>query len=336
MSTFLNINLDKKIQSKFLFKHILFSAFWIVGILIYIFRIDVVIMDSLGANLKWLNVSIPSIYFLLLVVSFFFLKWYYILAFFLYPFLMLFWFIPKTVLSIGKVYLFSSYLSAIFSRLANFKLFIFNTFLFVFVTIFFLTVDSNWIKWISIFAGSYFYILYLFRFLKKAFKVPALFSETIEESVKKFIENKTPDKSIVITSFIVQKEDEKLGLEERREKQIRRTVLANYALELLSRRLNGYRGRQAYIISWIFGAVVFLFASILFFWFLNYQLYKIDSTNFTYTGHHPIFDFLYYTLKTVTYGDIELVKPVSVLARISETSSFFIIGYIQASSATFC
>ena len=156
--------------------------------------------------------------------------------------------------------------------------------------------------------------------------MPSLFGESVEERVKQFIENKAPAKSLVISSFIVQKEDEKLALEERREKQIRRTVLANYALELLSKRLNGYRGRQAYIVSWIFGALVFLFSSILFFWFLNFQLYKIDSTNFTYSGQYPIFDFLYYTLKTITYGDIDLVKPISVLSRISETSSFFIIG----------
>lgn len=326
MSTFLNINLDKKVQSKFLYKHILFSLFWLVGILIFIFRADVVITDHYGENLKWLKVSIPTIYFLLLIITFFFLKWYYIIAFFLYPFLMLFWFIPKTVLSIGKVYLFGSYLSSIFSRLANFKLFLFNSFLFVFVAIFFLTIDSNWVRWVSIIVGSYFYLLYLFRFLKKAFKMPSLFGESVEERVKQFIENKAPAKSLVISSFIVQKEDEKLALEERREKQIRRTVLANYALELLSKRLNGYRGRQAYIVSWIFGALVFLFSSILFFWFLNFQLYKIDSTNFTYSGQYPIFDFLYYTLKTITYGDIDLVKPISVLSRISETSSFFIIG----------
>ena len=37
----------------------------------------------------------------------------------------------------------------------------------------------------------------------------------------------------------------------------------------------------------------------------------------------PKFDFFYYTLKTITFGDIELIKPQSVLARINEISSFF-------------
>ena len=99
-----------------------------------------------------------------------------------------------------------------------------------------------------------------------------------------------------------------------------------YPIELLSKRLNGYRGRQAYLISWLFGAFMFLLSSIIFFWFINFQLYKIDSTNFQYIGTFPSFDFLYYTLKTITFGDIELVKPSSVLSRISEISSFFTIG----------
>jgi hypothetical protein len=323
MTTFLNLNLNKRVDSKFFYIHILFLIFWLVGILIFVFRVDV---SFYGNNLKWLQVSLPTIYFFLFIVSFLFLKWYYIIAFFLYPFLLIFWFIPKTVLSIGKVYLFGSYLSSIFATLTNFKLFLFNFFLFVFVTILFLTINTNWIRWISILTASYFYLSFLFRFLRKAFKVPALFGEIIEEWIKKFIEKEPLGKSILISSFIVQKDDEKLELEARRETQIRRTVLANYALDLISKRLNGYRGRQAYIVSWIFGSLVFLFSSIIFFWFINFQLYKINVGNFIYNGIYPTFDFLYYTLKTITFGDIELIKPISVVSRISETSSFFIIG----------
>jgi hypothetical protein len=326
MPSFLNLSLDKKIHTNFLFKHILFSAFWIVGILLFIFRIDILIIEKYSDSLKWLKVSIPTIYFFLLIFYFFFIKWYYIIGFFFYPFLMIFWFLPKTILSVGKVYLFGSYLSSIFSRLANFKIFVFNVFLFLFSFILLTTVGSNWTRWLAIISMSYFYLAYIYKFLRSSFKQPAIFGADIEEKIKSFVDNKSPEKSLVITSFIIQKEDEKLQITERRETQIRRTVLANYALELLTKRLNGYRGRQAYIVSWIFGALIFLITSIIFFWFLNFQLYKIDNLNFTYKGTFPSFDFLYYTLKSITFGDIELIKPVSVLARISETTAFLTIG----------
>jgi len=326
MPSFLNLSLDKKIQTNFLFKHIIFSTFWIVGILLFIFRIDVLIIEEYSNSLKWLKVSIPTIYFFLLIFYFLFLKWYYIIGFFFYPFLMIFWFLPKTILSVGKVYLFGSYLSSIFSRLANFKVFIFNTFLFLFSFILLTTVGSNWTRWLAIISMSYFYLAYIYKFLRNSFKQPAIFGTDVEEKIKSFIDNKSPENSFVIKSFIIQKEDDKLQIAERRETQIRRTVLANYALELLTKRLNGYRGRQAYIVSWIFGALIFLLTSIIFFWFLNFQLYKIDNLNFAYKGTFPSFDFFYYTLKTITFGDIELIKPISVLARISEITSFLTIG----------
>jgi len=326
MPSFLNLNLDGKINTNFVFKHILFSAFWILGILLLVFRLDIIIVEKYSESLNWLKISIPTIYFCLLIALLFYLKWYYILAFFFYPFLMLFWFIPKTVLSIGKVYLFGSYLNFIFSRLAHFKLLVFNIFLFVFSSILLIMVKENWTRWISIIAMSYFYLVYIYSFLRKSFKQPTLLGTDIEESIKKFIDNKSQENSFVINSFIIQKNDEKLQVIERREAQIRRTLMAKFVIEQLTNKLSGYRGRQAYLVSWIFGAIVFLVTSVIFFWFLNFQLFKIDTFNFTYKGTFPSFDFLYYTIKTITYGNIELISPISVLARISETTSFLTIG----------
>src|SRR5690606_34572227 len=138
--------------------------------------------------------------------------------------------------------------------------------------------------------------------------------------------NRNFENSFVIKSIVIQQTDEKLELTEKKQVQLKRLLMANFAIEQLKKRLAGYRGRAAYLVSWLFGAFTFLVLSIIYFWFLNYQLYLIDNLNFNYTGTVPIFDYLYYTLKTITFGDIELVKPVSVLARIIETTSFFTIG----------
>lgn len=326
MGSFLNINLDGKIDTNFFIKHILFSFFWILGILIFIFRIDLLINNEYSSSLNWLHVSIPTLYFLLLIIYFFFIKWYYIVAFIFYPILMFFWFLPKTILSVGKVYLLGTYLNWIFSKFSNFKLFIFNIFFFLFSFIFFITINENWTRWLFIICLSYFYLLYLYKFLIKSFKKPTLFGADIDEVFSKLINDKSPENSLVIKSYIIQKEDEKLEEYLLKEVRIKRMILANYAIELLSNRLNGYKGQQAYIISWIFGALIFFLSSIIFFWFLNFQLYKIDHTNFNYTGTSTSFDFLYYTIKTITFGDIELIKPISVLARVSETCSFLTIG----------
>lgn len=326
MPSFLNINLDGKIETNFFIKHIFFSFFWVLGILIFVFRIDILLTQKYIDSTTWLSFSIPSIYFLLLVFFFFFIRWYYIIAFFFYPFLMFFWFIPKTILSVGKVYLLGTYLNWIFSKLSNIKLFAFNVFFFVFSFIFLIIINENWTRWICIICLSYFYLIYLYKFLIKSFKQPTLFGADIDEVFEKLIGDKSAENSLVIKSYIIQKEDDKIDQYLLKEVRIKRMIMANYAIELLSKRLNGYKGRQAYLTSWIFGAFMFLLSSIIFFWFINFQLFKIDPTNFQYTGIFPSFDFLYYTLKTITFGDIELIKPSSVLSRFTEICSFLTIG----------
>lgn len=326
MPTFLNFNLDKKVNTNFLAKHILFSTFWIVGIMLFVFRLDLLLIEKYSSSLQWLKISLPTLYFILLTVSFFFLRWYYILAFFLYPLLLVFWFIPKTVLINGKIYLFGNYLTSVLSKLAHFKRTMFYLFWIVTTLILFATIPSNWVRWLAIFTFSFFYSRYVFKILKKSFQQPSLFGEDLEEKVREMINKNNSDESLVIKSFINQQDDEKLELSERREKQIRRSIIANHAIELLTNKLNGFKGRKAFVISWIYSSLKFLFYAVLFFWFLNVQLYKIDHSNFIFNGTMPAFDFLYYTLKTITFGDIETVKPISVLARISEISSFFTIG----------
>lgn len=326
MPNFLNIDLNGKIETNFFFKHLFFTLFWLTGILLFVFRVDLVLIGKYLDSLSLLKIIIPITYFVFLIFYFFFIKWYYILAFFVYPFLMIFWFIPKTILNVGKVYLFGNYLNSIYSKLTNLKLLFFNIFFFIFSLLFLITIQEKWTRWIAIICMSYFYVIYVYKFLRKSFKQPSLFGTEIEESISSLIKNNTTENSLIIKSIIIQKDDEKLEISSRKDVQIKRTLMTNYAIELLTNRLNSYRGRQAYLVSWFIGAIIFLLYSIIFFWFLNIQLFKIDQSNFLYNGTLPSFDFLYYTLKTITFGDIELVKPLSILTRISEISSFFIIG----------
>lgn len=318
--------MDGKINTNFLLKHILFSAFWIVGILLFVFRADILVFESYPSSLKWLKIGLPTLYFSCLIITFFFLKWYYILSFFFYPFLLIFFFIPKTVLKKGKIYLFGSYLNSIYSKLSHFKLTAFHFSLLLILSIFFITFSHNWMRWFAIAILSYFYLRYVYKLLKKSFQQPSLFGEDLREKIHTIIHKNNSENSLVIKSYIIQKNDEKLAITERREKQIRRSVIASHAMVIITNKLNSFEGMKAFIISSVFGAFTFLLYSIFFFWFLNFQLFKISPSNFFYGGSLPLFDFFYYTLKTVTFGDIDLVKPISVLARISEVSCFFLLG----------
>jgi hypothetical protein len=311
MSNFLNLNLDGKINTSFLFKHIIFSFFWILGLLLFLFRLDILFIDKLPPSPSWIRTSIPIFYFILLTCSLLFFKWYYILSFIFYPMLLLFWFIPKAILSTGKVYWFFNYLSSLLLKFYYYKQTLIHLCLIILSSLLFCFFSNNWVRWEAIAVSLYFYSRYVYKVIRKAFKSPTLFGTDIEEKIREFIKKNRPADSIIIKSYVNQKDDEKLGLIEKREKQIKRSVLANVAIEHISSKLNGFKRKQSYVISLILGAFIFMTISILFFWFQNFQLYKIDSKNFAYNGTFPQFDFLYYTLKTITFGDIELVKPIT-------------------------
>ena len=326
MSTFLNLNIDTKIKNNFLVIHLFLSLFWVLAIFIFVFRLDEALANYYEADLSNLFLPIPVLYFIILAVFFFFVKWYYIIAFILYPLLFIFWFLPKTILSVGKVYLFGNYLNFIFSSLSNFKLSIFR-FILLFVNLtLLLSSNENWVRILAIISFSYFYLAYLRKFLVKAFKEPILFGNVIEDYLQNAILSRSAENSFLIKSIVIQQTDEKLELAEKKREQLKRLLMINFVIDLLKKRLSGYRGRAAYIVSWLFGSITFLIGSLTFFWFVNFQLYKINPANFHYKGTFPLFDYFYYTCKTITFGDIEVIKPLSALARSIETISFFTIG----------
>jgi hypothetical protein len=73
---------------------------------------------------------------------------------------------------------------------------------------------------------------------------------------------------------------------------------------------------------------LFLLGSIIYFLFINYQLYQIDQIHFSTSKIPNLFDFLYYTLKTITFGGIDSIKPESIVAKLVEISSFFVLGIL--------
>ena len=323
-ATFINLNLDRKFNVNFVLKHFFFTAFWLLAICIFIFRIDEILLDN--TQYEKYDTYVPIAYIVALLIFLLFNRWYYIFAFFIYPILLVFWFIPKSILSVGKIYMFGNYINSIISWFHNLSSSIFNLIILICtVSLFFISNTPESIRLVML-GASYFYFKYLFRLLRKAFKPPSIFGNPLEKTIKGLINRENKDDSFLLKSFIINQEDQKLELEIRKEKQIRRVLMFNFCADLLKEKIIGHHGRQAYMISWLFGAFMFLIYSVLFFSFMNLELFKLDNLNFIYNGNYRTFDFFYYTLKTITFGDIEIVKPISIFARILEISCFFIIG----------
>lgn len=324
MATFLNINFDKPIQWNFLFRHILFLIIWGMGLAILIFRIDLYIPHD-NNNHEWLLKIIPYTYLCVLVSIFLTTKWYYNIALLFYPLLVFFWFLPKIILSKGKIYLFSNYVNNIINFFKHFKTRIINIGVFITTIVIVSIFDSDVIRVGSLIVFSYFYYRFVVNYIKMSFRPPQLFGVNAEKIIEGIA--KSPEKGMVLIKFIDDlKIDEKIEEKEAEITRVERLIMLNFVISRLKENLDGVNWKKAFIISWIYQLLGFLTISLLFFTFINFELFRMSANNFHVINSPNIFDFFYYTIKSITFSSIDSIIPISTFARCVEIMSFLTLG----------
>lgn len=327
MNTFLNISLGGTTLKKFIWKHLLFSFLWILTIFVLIFRVDVYAINSINPDYHWIVGFSPLGLFFLIIVTIFRQKWYYNLAAMFYPILLIFWFFPKSILDKGKIYLFFHYVNYVFNRVANFKKTLIHAFLFISIIMLLLLTDNQNIRILAMMTMSYFYFRFVYSYLKSSFKPAYMFGSSIESSFIEYIEEGEISSIRFVKSITKEtKTDEKLPEEERKMNKLKNLIMWNFGLNYISKNLNGFKGKKAYVLFWCLQLLYFLFISVLFFTFLNYQLFHANPGNYLVMGMPNLFDFFYYTFKTITFEGIDSIKPSSDVAKIIEIASFLVIG----------
>lgn len=321
MASFINLSLGEPTPRNYITKHLIYSIIWFLDLAIGLLRLDTLILHKLNIDSSFFAVIVPFLLILINIALFVKQKWYYGLAFIFYPVLLIFWFIPKIILARGKIYLLIYYLESIFRYLANFKKSFLNTTILILVLILLSTIDNTPVRIIGIAYFSFLFFKILYRYAIGSLKRGDI-------SVKKNEEKgaNSFSKIDLVESIEKQKDDEKLTPEQNLSKKIERMILWNYFLEYVSENVNGYRGKRAFMIVWFFQYFLYFTLTITFFTFLNFELFKIAPSNFSITSVPNLFDFFYYTVKNVTFSNVDSLKPTSEIARIIETSSFFILS----------
>jgi hypothetical protein len=328
MTTFLNINIDGPTPTKFIWKHFIFTFLWTVGILILFFRIDVVLLNKNNITIEWLEGTLPIAILILIGVVMLTQKWYFNLALFLYPFLAFGWFIPKVVLRKGKIYLFMNYLTNIFNKFKNFKQTLLHFGFFSLSIMLLLIITDTWTRWFALGTITYFYLTFLFRYIGQSFRPATFFGTSFETFIDDLLKKGEQNESILITSLMVKTGSEGSSEDETKNKNLTRLIMINFALDTIVTRLNGFRGKRAYVISLMYELFIFLLSSIIFFWFVNYELYQISASNFDTIGNPSSYEFLYYSIKNITFSGIDSIKPLSWIAKSVEVFSYLVIGIL--------
>lgn len=328
MATFLNIDLDGETSTKFVWKHFLYTFLWTVGILVFFFRMDVVLLNKNNITIDWLEGTLPIAVLILAGVVMLTQKWYYNLALFFYPLLVFGWFIPKVVLSKGKIYLFLNYLTYVFNKFKYFKRTLLHFVLFTFAFMLLVIITDTWTRWFAVITVSYFYLIFLFQYIGKCFRPAALFGSSIETFINDLLKKGKQNESILITSFLVKTGSDSKSEGEAKNKNLTRLIIIYFALDTIAARLNDFRGKRAYVISLMYELFIFFISSILFFWFVNYELYQISSRHFETVGTPSSFEFLYYSIKNIAFSGIDAIKPLSAIAKSVEVFSYLVIGIL--------
>lgn len=255
-----------------------------------------------------------------------FQKWYYNLALLFYPILAIGWFIPKAVLRKGKMYLFLRYVNYIFNLIKNFKFTVLHFGLLIFAIFTPIIVDGTGPKYFSICAFSYFYIGFIARYIRNSFQPAQLFGANVEQFLDELSKRSKKNESFLITTFVLNKDKDEDLTPEKVTKGLKRLIMVNYVLTAVIERLNGFRGKRAFVIALMYELFIFLATSILFFWTCNYLLFKANPVHYQISGIPNTFDFLYYSIKTIVFSDIDAIKPESWVAKIFEVFAFLVIG----------
>ena len=325
MTSFLNTDFEKPIRLRFLFKHILFSVLWVIGLAIFLFRADLSIQGILNQSTLWLVRLIPFIYLALVLIVMFTSKWYYTISLIFYPLLIFFWFLPKQILARGKIYLLSNYIGNIIHFIKTFRLSIIKTAIYVLTIFLLLITDSNLMRIVGILVFSYFYLNYVINYIRKSLNPPKLFGADINKAIENILA--APDKGFtLVTSIEDRKTQENLNPEEIRSKKLEDLIYLNYFITYLRENLSGFSGKKAFLISWMYQLALFLTITVAFYTFVNFELFIISANNFHVVGIPKAFDFLYYTIKTITFSNIDNIQPITVIAKSVEILSFITLG----------
>lgn len=255
------------------------------------------------------------------------LRWYYKIAFVLYIPLLIFWFIPKIVLQKGKFYLFISYVSGVFNRFKKWRSTLIHMFLTLLIIFLLSNVEGNIVRVFAALFATYVFVRYNFNYTKKSIRPASFFSEKLKSQ----LEEKENGKDKAMEQL--QKMADNVG-KKKMKKKVRKlkqmeNVMTYYSfMSSFREEISSTRGKSSFILYWVFTFAFSLLLSLVLITFINYQIYLIDSNSFQTIGEVNFGEFIRYTFKCVTYGDIDEIKPNSSLTKIIEALTFIFIGIL--------
>jgi len=306
---------------------VLFWAYIIIKV--FIFDFDVLILNKLLPNYAWL---LDYKFFILLgILAIIFLisknkqiiTWSLFILF--YPFIVLFWKIPSFLFKNKNWNYVFALVDSIVSFFESPKLpFIKAAFFLITALIIFLSKNTI-ILWISICITT---MILFWEYVQKTtsiFKPPStykLYTKFIR-SYGNFIQTNPAVAPSEIIKTSSDDTPEKIE-EQKKATHIQQIVLFNRVCIFLAKKIKAYQESKFNVLSYVFGILIIILFTIFSFALINYGLFKINPSNYSYTISPNFFNFFFYSFNGLLSNSIpELVaiKPASQVLFMMELSA---------------
>jgi hypothetical protein len=295
--------------------------FWIYAIVkVFIFDVDVYLVSIANSELIWLlNYKFLILLGLILVamlVTRSLVLGFAVAYAALYPFVILFWKLPRLIWK-QQSWLFAfAILNAVIGFIRSFRRDFISGTLFLISAVLILNSGNQYVLWGASFVIFALVVLAYALAFVRAFKPSAIFQTytkvfpiikkgnflKVDESVRKLpVEVMTPKEL------------------ELRNTGLQNIVLYNRACLLISKKLRDYQGSGANVASYVLSLVALLLFTVMSFALINYALHKINPALYQFTySKESFFAFVYYSAGSMFYASNGLVpvEPVSQFVQL--------------------
>ena len=296
--------------------------FWLYVITkLFVFDVDVYLLDLFAPKWAWLlNYKFPILLGLIvvgMVVSRSLTLGLAVIFIVFYPFIVLFWKIPRFVWKQKSWLLAFALVNAAISFFYSFKRDFIAATLFLICAILIVTVDNQYtLLGASLLLLAIVAFAYYAAFLK-AFKPSAVF-ETYTKlfpAVRTSIKVDKLFRNLPVASMTAQQIDSRTNT-------LEMVVLFNRACLLITKKLRNYQRSGVNVISYVFGLVFLLIVTIFAFGLINYAMFKIGPNLYQFTYSQPsLFAFIYYSAGSMFYTANGLV-PIATVSQAIQLLEF--------------
>lgn len=237
-----------------------------------------------------------------------------VVLFFLFPFypvllsfiILFFWKLPAYFIKEKHDFLLYSYIDNLVSLIAKFRLTLIKSMLLLLAFVILMGFE-NQILWIAVFVFGILQILHLYKRYVETFAPIKVFQIKLS-SIK-------PKNSFSKEKFDKDLERIKPDQESKIEiAQMEYFLMISEFSKLFHRKIQDVLSTKSYFKGFLFKAIYSFFISIVLFGGINYAIYKIDPSNFDFSGEPEYFEFAYYSFFNIFSEGVD-ISPITRLAK---------------------